>query len=550
MSVGPSYDTAFPILSEDYAQRIRALAEAEDVHAGDVLFHAGDLDYDWVFIESGEVEMLVRTAGPGSPEQVVVTHGPGRFLGELNMLTGQASYLTARVTKDGQVRRVPRDRFRRFMAEDAELSEVILDAFMARRQILLTGEGARSIELIGSAQSAEGLALRNWAARQILPHTWIEVGSPEGDELMAALDVGTSDLPVAVTPNDVIRNATPGKLSENLGLSYRAVGERHFDLVVVGGGPAGLAAAVYGASEGLDTVLFDANAVGGQAAASSRIENYLGFPSGLSGAELSAKALIQAQKFGALITSPCVAESLQVDGRLVVTLSDGTEVPTHAVIVSSGARYRKLDLDRWSEFEAVGSIRYSATALDSKSCEGAEVVVVGGANSAGQAAEFLAAHVGRVHLVIRGDDILSGMSRYLADRVLAHPRVEVHLGTEVVALGGDSRLIERDAGRSEDGRSERGALPGSLLFHRRHAVQRVAPRSGARRRWVRPHRPRRPGGLSRALCAAGAFAAAVRDQRSGGVRGGRHPSWFDETGRSGRRGGRQRGQLGAPSDRN
>ena len=304
MSVGPSYDTAFPILTEAHAQRIRALAEAEDVHPGEVLFHAGDLDYDWVFIESGEVEMVVRTAGPGSAEQVVVTHGPGRFLGELNMLTGQASYLTARVTKEGQVRRVPRDRFRRFMAEDAELSDVILEAFMARRQILLTGDGARSIELIGSAQSAEGLALRNWAARQILPHTWIEVGSPEGNELMAALDVSTRDLPVAVTPNDVIRNATPGKLSENLGLSYRAVTERHFDLVVVGGGPAGLAAAVYGASEGLETVLFDANAVGGQAAASSRIENYLGFPSGLSGAELSAKALVQAQKFGALITSP------------------------------------------------------------------------------------------------------------------------------------------------------------------------------------------------------------------------------------------------------
>ena len=174
------------------------------------------------------------------------------------MLTGQASYWPARVTKDGQVRHVPRDRFRRFMAEDAELSDIILEAFIARRQILLTGDGARSIELIGSAQSAEGLALRNWAARQILPHTWIEVGSPEADELMAALDVGTRDLPVAVTPNEVIRNATPGKLSENLGLSYRAVGERHFDLVVVGGGPAGLAAAVYGASEGLDTVLFDA----------------------------------------------------------------------------------------------------------------------------------------------------------------------------------------------------------------------------------------------------------------------------------------------------
>jgi thioredoxin reductase (NADPH) len=439
VSVVPEPDQAFPVLSDAQMERMRALAEIEEVSAGDVLYAASDLTYDFVFVESGEVE-IVRGATPGSPEQVIVPHGAGRFLGELNMLTGQAVYLTARVSKDGQVRRVSPERFRRLMSEDAELSDVILRAFMARREILLTGEGARSVQVLGSRTSAEALALRTWAARQQLPHMWIEVESPEGDELLSALDASIQDLPVVVTPTAVLRQATPGILSENLGLSYRAVKGRLLDLVVVGGGPAGLAAAVYGASEGLDTVVLDEEAAGGQAAASSRIENYLGFPSGLAGAELASLAIIQAEKFGARITSPCRAVSLQVvDGQLVVMLDDGTEVPTRAVIVSSGAHYRTLGIDRWSEFEGAG-IHYSATDLEARACSGANVAVVGGANSAGQASLSLASRGCNVSLVIRGHDISAGMSRYLADRILADPNIEVRAGTEVVALGGETFL--------------------------------------------------------------------------------------------------------------
>ena len=269
---------------------------------------------------------------------------------------------------------------------------------------------------------------------------WIEVESPEGEELLSALDAGIDDLPLAVTPTAELRRATPGMLSDNLGLAYRAVAGRHFDLVVVGGGPAGLGAAVYGASEGLDTVVFDKLAAGGQAAASARIENYLGFPSGLAGAELTSRAIIQAEKFGARITSPCKAASLRVvDGQLVVTLDDGTEVPTRAVIAASGCDYRSLDIDRWSDFEGAG-IHYSATDLEAKACGGADVAVVGGANSAGQAALSLAGRGCKVRLVIRGHDLLADMSRYLADRILADPKIQVQPATEVVALGGGSFL--------------------------------------------------------------------------------------------------------------
>ena len=430
---------AWPTLTPAQLARLSALAEPVPVAAGDVLYAAGDIGYDFILIESGEVE-VVREATPDAPAEVVARHGAGRFLGELNMLTGQAVYLTGRVVVAGQVRRISPAQFRHLMAEDPELSDLILRAFMARRELLRTGEGARSIEVVGSGSSAGALALRNWAARQQLPHMWVDVETPAGEALIAALGVAADDLPVVVTPTAVLRQATPGVLAEHLGLAFRAVPGQVFDLVVVGAGPAGLAAAVYGASEGLDTVLVEGVAIGGQAAASSRIENYLGFPSGLAGAELTSLALIQAQKFGATVTSPCEARELAVGaGHLAVVLVDGTEVSAHAVVVATGAQYRKLPLDRWDHFEGAG-IYYAATELEARACVGSDVVVVGGANSAGQAALYLAGRSRRVRLVIRGADLLAGMSRYLADRIVADPRIEVHTGTEVVALAGEATL--------------------------------------------------------------------------------------------------------------
>jgi thioredoxin reductase (NADPH) len=434
-------DEAYPSLTSSQLTRLRALAEPVEVGVGEVLYAAGDVDHDFVVIESGEVE-VVRAATPDSPRQVVARFGPGQFLGELNMLTGQAVFLTPRVAVAGRVRRVPHERFRRFMSEDPELSDIVLRSYMARREVLRTGEGARSLEMLGSRMSAAALALRNWAARQQLAHVWVDVDTPEGEALLGSLGAAVEDLPVVVTPTAVLRQASAGVLADHLGLAYRPAPGRLFDLVVVGGGPAGLAAAMYGASEGLDTVLVDAVAVGGQAAASSRIENYLGFPSGLAGADLTSRAEVQAQKFGARISTPCEARSLRTgDGHLAVMLHDGAEMATHAVIVATGARYRTLDLERWSDFEGAG-IYYAATELEARACAGSEVAVVGGANSAGQAALFLARRFAQVRLVVRGADLLKDMSRYLVDRILADRRIEVRTGTEVVALGGGASIEE------------------------------------------------------------------------------------------------------------
>ncbi len=446
-------DTPYPLLTESQLARLRGRAVRIRVEVGDRLFTAGDVQYDFDLIESGEIE-IVRAATPDAPATVVARHGAGRFVGELNMLTGQAAYLTARVSVAGEISRISYDGFRRLMAEDGELSDVILRAFMARRDLLRTGEGARSIEVLGHRSSSSALALRNWAARAQIPHLWLDVDTPEGEALARSLGSSATDLPLVVTPTGVLKRATPGELADQIGLAYRSVPGHVFDLVVVGGGPAGLAAAVYGASEGLDTVLVDGVAVGGQAAASSRIENYLGFPSGLSGGDLTNRALIQAEKFGARISSPCEARALRVrDGQLAVALSDGTEVPTHAVILATGARYRTLNLDRWSEFEGAG-IYYAATELEARSCGGSPVTVVGGANSAGQAALFLAERAAGVRLAVRGSDLGAGMSRYLADRILAHPSIRVHLGTEVVGLDGDASLQKIAlAERGSDGRS-------------------------------------------------------------------------------------------------
>ena len=416
---------AFPRLTENECIRLRAFGTPQTVNVGDTLFEPGDVTYDLVLIDDGVVD-IVSAPTLGKPEAIVVQHRAGGLIGELNLLTGQTVYLTARVSEPGTVYRIGPDAFRRVMSEDPELSDLLLKALLTRRKLLKDAPAAaRNIVIVGSSLSATALALRTYAARQVLPHKWFDAETLEGKRVMAAAELTAADLPAVLTPSRTLRRTTPGELAEHLGLSYHRSADRSIDVAVVGGGPAGLAAAVYGASEGLATVLIDAVATGGQAAASSRIENYLGFPSGLSGAELS---------------SPCKAVSLDcTGGQLRVVLQDGTDIVARSVIIATGARYRSLPLERWPDFEGAG-IYYAATEIEARACGNQPVTVVGGANSAGQAALYLASRDSAVNLVVRGPDLTAGMSAYLADRLHASSQVTIHTQTEVTALHGDTSL--------------------------------------------------------------------------------------------------------------
>ena len=458
---------ADPQLSEALRERLTHYGESEPTALGQVLFSAGDVDPDFFFLERGTID-IVRESAFDAPAEAITRYTAGSFPGELSMLAHSDVYVTARVSEAGSVLRVRASEFRRLMATEGELSDVILTAFEARRAVLLTA-ASQTIEVVGREGTAASLALRSYLIRMELPHRWLEAGSPEAIRALTAngLPEYSTELPIALLYNGrVLRRTTPGELADAVGHAYRPRIDEDFDLIVVGAGPAGMAAAVYGASEGLETICLDAIGPGGQAAASSRIENYLGFPSGLSGAELSHRAAIQALKFGARLNAPCEIVGLRRDSDgLLVALADGTSIRTRSVIVATGARYRRLPLDRWADFEGAG-IYFAATELEARQCQGSRVAVVGGANSAGQAALFLAKKGSQVELVIRGAELGAGMSDYLVQRLQAHPGVTIRTSTEVTGLaGGDSlrsiELTDRSAG---DGVAETVDCSGLFCF--------------------------------------------------------------------------------------
>jgi thioredoxin reductase (NADPH) len=445
-------------LSAEQLARLRAYGTPDELEVGEVAFAAGDPSYDLIVIEAGAIE-VVRAATVNALEASVITFGPGAFVGELGLLTGQTTYLTARVIERARVHRISPSQLRRLIAEDPELSDLLLQAFLARRRRLSAGPAARVMQIVGSELDSEALALRTYAARRVLPHVWLDADSLEGRSLMRAATLRTKDLQAVIAPDRTLLSATPGGLAQYLGLAYRQASEKPADLTVVGAGPAGLAAAVYGASEGLRTVLLDAVGPGGQAASSARIENYLGFPTGLSGAELASNAVVQAMKFGAQISTPCEIAALDTDSeQLAAVLTDGTRISSKAVIIA-GARYRTLALEGWETFEGAG-IHYAATELEARGCARQPVTVIGGANSGGQAALFLASSSSMVTLAIRGPDLGAKMSRYLVDRIVADHRIEVRAETEITRLEGEHGLeqitLTHRPTRTEDTRACRG----------------------------------------------------------------------------------------------
>jgi thioredoxin reductase (NADPH) len=433
----PDLDGAYPRLSQAQLETLEPYGERRPIQAGDVLYAEGDPSDSLYVILAGRVAMVEAY---GTDEQRVVrVHGPGRFLGELSLLTGQTEFLTAVALDGGEVLVVPVEGLRAVVSRDPVLGDDILRACLLRRTLAI-GLGA-GFRIVGSRYSQDTRRLRDFAMRNRLPHRFIDLeDDPAAENLLRHLGVGPEDTPVVVWRDRVLRNPSNAELARMVGLATVAGGESTCDLLVIGAGPAGLAAAVYGASEGLTTVAVDAVAIGGQAATSSRIENYLGFPAGISGGELADRAAIQARRFGARTSVPATAQQLtQNDGHYLIRFSDGTAVSARTVVLATGARYRKLPVPRLEEFEET-SIYYAATPMEAQLCLNDPVVVVGGGNSAGQATIFLADHVGKIRLVIREHRLDEHMSRYLADRIERDPRIEVLVHTEVRELLGDKSL--------------------------------------------------------------------------------------------------------------
>jgi len=432
-------DAAWPLLDEALLAELETNGSIREVAPDDMLYRAGAPTPDFFVVLEGEVQ-IVRLGEGG--EVVVATHGPRRFLGELNLLTGQRAFLSARVSQPGRVLVIPLATLRQLMSTKPDFSDTIFRALVARREILRANEGAGAIRIIGSRYSSESMALRAYANRARVPHTWVDLEDVDDARVYLA-SVGvttTSDVPVVVTPTATLRKPSPGEFAEQLGLTYRTIPGYLSDLVVVGTGPAGLAASVYGASEGLETLSLDSVGAGGQAGASSRIENYVGFPNGVSGDDLVARASIQAMRLGARLNSPCEVAGLRLEeGFHVVVLSDGSEISTRAIIIATGARYRRLEVDNLQRYEGAG-VYYAATELEARVCRGFATIVVGGGNSAGQAAIFMAQQGSPVSLVVRRRALVETMSQYLIARIAADDRIEVLQHTEVRGLDGNDHL--------------------------------------------------------------------------------------------------------------
>jgi len=442
-----------PVLDQAQIEILRRYGTESTVAAGEVLFTEGDPTYDLIVTLDTGAEIIENYGRPG--QSILATYGPSQFLGEIGLLTGQRVYLTAVTTGAGRILRIRPEQLKTVMAQELDLSELILRAFLLRHSIL-TQRGS-GLTLIGSRFHPDTRRLLEVLARNRLPSKWLDLeSSPEAETMLRDLEVPVEDLPIVIVPGGpLLRNPSGRVLLDALGLTGASEhGTTDLcDLLVVGGGPAGLAASVYGASEGMATTLAEDTALGGQAGMSSRIENYLGFPAGLSGEELAARAALQAQKFGACIMLAAKAVSLASEADIHhVTFESGEVISAKSVIVATGARYNRLPLDRLSEFEGVG-VYYAATQMEAMACGVGPVVIVGGGNSAGQAALFLGATCNEVLIAIRGASLESSMSRYLIDQIDRMPHIRVLPRTQVTALQGQGHLegLELTADRAGAG---------------------------------------------------------------------------------------------------
>jgi thioredoxin reductase (NADPH) len=435
--VSSLFEQIFPTLTPAQIRRIAPHGDMRTMESGQVLIEQGDRNVPFFVVVSGEVE-IVRPSG--GVETLITVHGPGQFTGEVNNLSGRPAVVRMRATKQGELIELDRQHMLALVQTDAELGEILMRAFLLRR-VELVAAGVGDIVLIGSMHSAGTLRIKEFLMRNGHPYSYLDLErNPEVQNLLDGFHTAASEIPVVICRGEIVlRNPTNQQLADCLGFNETVDETQVRDVVIIGAGPSGLAAAVYGASEGLDAVMLETSSPGGQAGSSSRIENYLGFPSGISGQELAARAYNQAQKFGAQVLI-AKATRLACDRKpYVVEVENGARIPTRTIVIATGAQYRRPPLKNLSRFEGAG-VYYGATFVEAQSCGGEEVIVVGGGNSAGQAAVFLAETTKRVHMLIRSAGLAESMSRYLIRRIEQTPKIVLRPHTEIVALEGGNHL--------------------------------------------------------------------------------------------------------------
>jgi thioredoxin reductase (NADPH) len=440
-----------PILTAAQIDRIRVFAKLRHVAAGDILYQPNDDTPPVLVVISGAIRILAIVGGE---EQTVTTYNAGQFSGELLMISGRRSIYRCRAAEPGTLLELSAKDLRTLIAKDAELSDIFMKAFLARR-LALKGAGQGNVVVLGSRYSADTLAIREFLTRDGHPFTYFDLDADQAaQEQLDRFGVGIDDIPVVICNNaQVLRNPSPKQVADCLGFNSNIDETKVRDLVIVGAGPAGLAAAVYAASEGLDVIVIEKAAPGGQAGSSSKIENYLGFPTGLSGQELADRAIAQAEKFGARIMVARTVQQLHCDQRPYrITLDDGQEVFTRAIVLATGAQYNRPSVPNLERFTGKG-IYYNATFMEAHLCAGEQVVVIGGGNSAGQAAVFLSQNTAGVHMLVRSGNLVATMSRYLIQRIEENPRIHGHYLSELTKLEGDGHLecvswIDRRSGET------------------------------------------------------------------------------------------------------
>jgi len=455
---------AFPKLDESQLAALDRcpLTKLAQYRDGEKLFKAGDRDFKFYVIKSGKVEIVDES---GDTPRTIAVQGPGEFTGDVAQLTGGPAIVNAIARGDCEVYEVSPEALRKLINDHPDLGDIIVQAFIARRHLLTESGEFVGVRVIGSRYSRDTFRVREFLAKNRVPFTWFDLEADSRvKELLTRFGVSQNDTPVVTWGNKLIlRNPSDHELADALGIR-RPLQQTTYDLVVVGAGPAGLAAAVYGASEGLNTIVLERVGPGGQAGRSMRIENYLGFPTGITGSQLAERAALQANKFGAQISVPTPATALTFDQAYSVLQLDGQEtIVAKCVLIATGADYRRLTVEGCERFEGCG-VYYAATPIEAQMCRGSEVVVVGGGNSAGQAAVFLAGQVRKLYLVIRGDDLYKNMSSYLACRIEDTPNIEVLHNTEVRRLNGNGCLTSVELADNKTGETRTTKTPALFSF--------------------------------------------------------------------------------------